>query len=91
MFKFSPHIIYDAQIPGVAINSSSAITGVEAICSPPPEHQPFNLPETYMHGKDAKAVVDPITLPGETSIPLHAGSIVQVRATRKAKPHSEKQ
>lgn len=52
------------QVPGVAINSSSAITGVEAVCSPPPLHLPFSLPETYMHGKDVQAVVDPPTLPG---------------------------
>ncbi|CAN0503316.1 unnamed protein product, partial [Ectocarpus sp. 12 AP-2014] len=52
------------KVPGVAINSSSAITGVEAVCSPPPQHQPFSLPETYMHGKDVQAVADPPTLPG---------------------------
>lgn len=82
MYTFSPSIIYDAQVPGVAINSSSAITGVEAVCSPPPEHQPFNLPETYMHGKDAKAVVDPTTLPGKKSI-LHARIIVCVSYFKK--------
>lgn len=69
VFSIACLLLYDAQIPGVAINSSSAITGVEALCSPPPEHQPFNLPETYMHGKDAKAVADPTTLPGERAVP----------------------
>lgn len=53
------------QIPGVAINSNNAITGVETVCSPPPQHRPFSLPETYMHGRDAKAVVDAKILPGE--------------------------
>lgn len=57
------------QIPGVAINGSSAITGVEAVCSPPPQHQPFSLPETYMHGRDAKAVVGAKALPGEERFP----------------------
>eukprot|EP00903_Cladosiphon_okamuranus_P015349 g14175.t1 len=52
------------KVPGVAINSSSAITGVEVVCSPPPQRRPFSLPETYMHGRDAKPVVDPKVLPG---------------------------
>lgn len=55
------------QIPGVAINKSSAITGVDAVCSPPPQHLPFSLPGTYMHGKEAKAVADSKVLPGDNS------------------------
>lgn len=53
------------QIPGVAINRSSAITGVEAACSPPPGYEPFRLPATYMHGRDVKSQADPVVTSGK--------------------------
>lgn len=70
------------QVPGVAINSSSAITGVEPVCSPPPQHRPFSLPETYMHGRDAKAADDLKFLPGEGPTLLEHDRLQTTEATR---------
>ena len=61
---------HNKQVPEVAINRSSAITGVDAVCSPPPDHEPFNLPGTYMHGKEAKAVRDRAVRPGKNNVCL---------------------
>lgn len=54
-----------AQIPGVAVNRSRDAKKADPICSPPPAHQPFRLPDTYMHHGGAKPRFDAASTSGD--------------------------